>query len=232
MDHSGNEYNFRFDLRDPINRWPQIIRYFLLGLLFTFILSLVLMFFQTYFGKQQTKIAEAFFFDESPDVIIVFTGDRGRIERAMKFAQKYPSAKLLISGVYSKNTVLSLIKNSGIKFNNDIKIDPISQVIELDYQSQNTLDNVLATLNFLKNNKLLKKVLILSSDYHLFRINLILNYFNKHPNLNIIKYYGVNSSLNFFQRLTTNFKELIKIVQTMIVLIFWNEEVQENFQST
>ena len=50
-------------------------------------------------SKKETESAEAYFFNRNPDLIVVFTGDAGRIPFALKKLKKHSGTHLFITGV-------------------------------------------------------------------------------------------------------------------------------------
>ncbi len=149
-----------------------------------------------YYANRLIIQSQEKYFQNPPDLIAVFTGGRGRIERALELSQEHPSSKILISGVYNKNTLEILLNRFLKKSNNpEQSLDYYSRIIELDFKALNTYGNVEETLKFLEQNKTYKKVLFVSSDYHLPRINLLLRFMRK-PKRHKIEYYfdGVSTS--------------------------------------
>src|SRR5688572_8838590 len=106
----NKEFNLKFNLNDEKSRKTIIFKYivyFILVILLYGVISLSAL--STYSSNANTETSH-YFFENSPDLIAVFTGDKGRLEYAFSLLAKYPECKLLISGVYSKNTLLSLIQ--------------------------------------------------------------------------------------------------------------------------
>lgn len=128
------------------------------------------------YAKMQKGRADGAFFQKSPDAIAVFTGDKGRIAYAMDLLKKNPTSKLFISGVYAKNSVQTLLNNQAAPNISEELTTPDTQV-DLDYESKNTFENVRETVEYLKSNPDIKNVLIISSDYHIMRIKLIISHF-------------------------------------------------------
>jgi uncharacterized SAM-binding protein YcdF (DUF218 family) len=141
-----------------------------LALMITFIIYIPI------YAKMQKGRADGAFFQKSPDAIAVFTGDKGRIAYAMELLKKNPTSKLFISGVYAKNSVQTLLNNQSNPNTTEQLSSPDMQV-DLDYESKNTFENVRETVEYLKSNPDHKSVLIISSDYHIMRINLIISHF-------------------------------------------------------
>ena len=173
------------------------------------------------YSQYASQNAETFFYEKSPDIVAVFTGDKGRLEYAFKILEKYPESKLLISGVYNKNTLKSLMQTVPVT----ISEDQAAQIIELDYQAKNTFENVLMTLQFIKKDATTKKVLIISSDYHLLRIKFLFSTLSIDKSDFEIQFFGVNSESNFLQQIFDASIEGLKIMRAAIISLFWfNEE--------
>lgn len=160
--------------------------------------------------------ASGAFFQKSPDAIAVFTGDKGRISYALELLKKNPSSKLFISGVHAANSFETLlIKQATPTIGEAIK--NVGVQVDLDYKSQNTFENVRETVKFLKNNSEFKKVLIISSDYHIMRIKLIMSHYMKsqRPEFYFDSVINSYSSWNDIKKLL---KESLKISRTFILL--------------
>ncbi len=148
-----------------------------------------------YYANRLIVQSQEKYFQNPPDLIAVFTGGAGRIERALQLSREHPSSKILISGVYNKNTLQILLNRFLKEGNTEEGLDYYSRIIELDFNALNTYGNVEETLKFLEENKTYKKVLFVSSDYHLPRINLLIR-FQREPKRHKIEYYfeGVRTS--------------------------------------
>jgi len=157
-------------------------------------------------------------FKKSPDLIVVFTGDTGRIEKTIELSQKYTQKQIFITGVYSKNTVVGLLKH----YQESKQIDP--NFIEIDYTANNTLENVISTLRYLRNNQGMKYVLIVSHDYHIFRIKYLMNSIKSPDDKNQFFYYGIKTDYFNFRNIKLLYKETFKIFRIVFFLMFWTSE--------
>lgn len=221
------EINFKFNLyenKKTIHKALKFIAYFLLFLIFGCVL---ITFILTEYSSRASKEAITFYFEKSPDIIAVFTGDRGRLEYAFEILKLHPESKLLISGVYNKNTIQSLLNSKNIKIPEYINEAKASQVVELDYQAQNTIENVLMTLQYIRKDQSFKNILIISSDYHLLRINLLVNALKINQSTDHIHYFGVRSEHNVLKRIKDASLEAIKIIRSLLVSLFWMSEEAE-----
>ncbi len=127
------------------------------------------------YAKMQKGRAAGAFYQKSPDAIAVFTGDKGRIAYALDLLRKNPSAKLLISGV-GANSYQTIVNNQ-VNPSAAQEVTNVGLQVDLDYESKNTFENVRETVEFLKKNPDANKVLIISSDYHIMRIKLIISHY-------------------------------------------------------
>lgn len=167
-------------------------------------------------ARNATKEAKAIFVVTPPDLIVVFTGGPGRIEFAVKKAQEFKQPNVFITGVHEKNSVKTLIN----------PIDPNEQTdhIELDYTARNTVENVVSTLKYLRNNRGLNKILIISSDYHIMRIKQIINTLAKEDDKFTFYFSAVTSNYLQFRNIKILYTETFKLVRTKIFLMFWDQK--------
>lgn len=178
--------------------------------------------FLPYYAYDQNEVTAKAFFKKTPDVIAVYTGDSGRLAYTFKEANKYPSSKILISGVYAKNSLATLLKQRGLNISVQEYLDQESHRIELDYLSKNTVENVLSTLRYLHKLDTYKSVLIVSSDYHIFRIKRIIDSLKGEDSKYQFYYYGVESNYKSTRNIKLLFKEVYKLIKTSLFLLFWN----------
>ncbi len=153
-----------------------------------------------------------------PDLIAVFTGDAGRIPTALKVARKYKKAGIFITGVDQRNTLTNIIEPLELERNLS------KNKFEIDYQATNTIENVLSTLRFLRKNPDIKNILIISHDYHILRINLIMNKFMKKNDSYNFYYSGIPSKFSEFRNIRILSKEILKWIRTYVVLLIWSPE--------
>lgn len=185
--------------------------------------SLLCMYLPIY-AKEQNEISEQAFFKRSPDLIAVFTGDIGRIDFTLKKAGANPSSKIFITGVYAKNNLEILLKKQGKNISIDDFLEQESHHIELDYLARNTVENGLATLNYIKGLPSAKKILIISSDYHIFRISKIMDAL-KDQNSNVEFYYeSIPMDYTKLKNVQKLAKEVYKFVKASTFLFFWDRE--------
>jgi uncharacterized SAM-binding protein YcdF (DUF218 family) len=175
------------------------------------------------YAKMQKGRAAGAFFQKSPDAIAVFTGDRGRISYAMELLKKNPTSKLFISGVHAANSFQTLLNNQGNPATDQELSSPDLQV-DLDYESKNTFENVRETVQFLRQNPDLKKVLIISSDYHIMRVNLIISHF-LHNSKTEFYFDSVPNAYASWQEMRKLLVEALKIARTFVQLKILREDI-------
>jgi uncharacterized SAM-binding protein YcdF (DUF218 family) len=179
-------------------------------------------------ATNQKELASQKLHQKAPDVIAVFTGDSGRIDYTLKKADKYPSAKIFISGVHARNNLKILLEKQGRNISVEDYLEQESHHIELDYLARNTVENGIATLNYLIQNPEYKNILIISSDYHILRIGLIMKTLvNSEEELQFY-YESIESDYSKWRNLKKLFKEVYKILKTSTFLLFWDREATSN----
>lgn len=187
-----------------------LVIFLALFLTYTFVCSILLL-----DARNETKNAKTSFVSTPPDLIVVFTGGPGRIEYAIKKAQEFKQPNVFITGVHQKNSVKNLINT----------IDPEgTDHVELDYTARNTVENVVNTLKYLRNNRGLNKILIISSDYHIMRIKQIINTLIKDDDKFTFYFSAVTSNYLSFRNLKILYTETFKLIRTKIFLIFWDQK--------
>jgi uncharacterized SAM-binding protein YcdF (DUF218 family) len=177
------------------------------------------------YAKMQKGRAAGAFFQKSPDAIAVFTGDKGRIAYAMELLKKNPSSRLFISGVYATNSFQTLIDKQSDPTTSEELQKPETPV-DLDYKSKNTFENVNETVKFLRLNPNYNKILIISSDYHIMRIKLIISHFMSGKQTEFF-FDSVPNTYNTWDDTRKLLKEAIKIVRTFVMLKILREDVVE-----
>lgn len=193
-----------------------------------FILLLALFFF---FGSSfiLPRYGEKIFLEnpaDEIDLIVVLTGDKGRIEHGFSQYQKYPYSSIFISGVHSGNyteKLLKLFNGSHTKIEKD--------KIKIDRWAKNTFENIAAISIYLKNNPHYNNILVVSSSYHIARVKLLLSLLNKNTKAH---FYFSGPRFNYLNLRNWKIllKENIKLLKTSITALFWNTiEVNEDIMS-
>lgn len=173
------------------------------------------------YARMQKGRSTGAFFQKSPDAIAVFTGDKGRIGYALEVLKRNPSSKLLISGVHAANSFQTLINLQGKEAN---ELEGTDSQVDLDYESKNTFENVLETVNFMRANPQLNNVLIISSDYHIMRVNLIISHLMSNAETTVY-FDSVINRYDNWDGMRKLLKEAVKIARTFFILKVLREDV-------
>lgn len=121
-------------------------------------------------ARTEAKHTTEGLYQKSPDAIVVFTGDKGRIKRALELTSKWPEAKMLISGVHGANNLRTIM--AGHQDAETILASPMQ--VDIDYEAVDTLGNVRETLEHIDNaQEKIARVLVVTSDYHVLRVRMI-----------------------------------------------------------
>lgn len=175
-------------------------------------------------AHNEFQTAQSAFYKRPPDIIVVFTGDVGRIKFALKKAQEYNQSHILISGVGGGNTVTSLVSTDTA--NSDLgKMDNLdTSLLEIDYMARNTMENVVETLRYLKKNQGMKKILVISHDYHIMRIKTLFNAIKSDQDKYSFYYLGPESDYTNIRYLKILYKEVFKMVRNLGMLALWEHD--------
>lgn len=118
------------------------------------------------------------------DDVVVLTGEKNRIPYAIKSININKPKNMFISGVYQKTTLSDILGKE--KNENNV-------LFILGKNAKNTFENAIEINNWLTENGI-KKIILITSDYHMRRSILEIQHANKE--LEIIPY-SSRSSLNF-----------------------------------
>ncbi len=196
----------------------------LLAVLFMALYSVVCATF-VFTAESETQEAAAAYYKRPPDLIVVFTGDVGRIPYALKKAHEYKQSHILISGVGGGNTVTSLVSTDAATAdlmqmeNFDIGL------LEIDYLARNTLENVIETLRYLRKNSGMKNILVISHDYHIVRIMTLFNVIRSDQDPYVVHYAALKSDYSNWRNLKILYKEVFKLARNMVMLALWDDEI-------
>lgn len=166
-------------------------------------------------ARSESKNSKSVFVQTPPDLIVVFTGGPGRIEYAVKKAQEFKQPNVFITGVNEKNSVNSLINPIDKNLNRDH--------YEIDYTARNTVENVVSTLRYVRANRGLNKILIISSDYHIMRIKQIVASLKAEDDKFEFYYSAVFSNYLHFHNIKLLYLETFKLIRTKLYLLIWNQ---------
>lgn len=190
---------------------------FLFFCLFITVLYTVASIFLILLSRNENKLTDQSLFQRPPDLIVVFTGDSGRIPYAVEKAKEFKQSNIFITGVYQKNSVKTLIRPLEM----DGTINP--DQLEIDYLARNTVENVLATLRHLKQHPS-ERVLVISHDYHLLRMKMIFNTLKDENFPSKLYFSGVRSDLSEMRSYKIIYKEVFKIIRTAMFLALWETD--------
>lgn len=187
----------------------------LLGIffVFTFLLS------GYYFinnAKNERERSNQRLFQRLPDVIVIFTGHKGRIPYGLQKGKKYNQTNIFITGVHSKNNVKTLTKDLTLSS----EINP--NQLEIDYMARNTVENVLATIRYIRLNEAIKQVLIISHDYHITRIKAVFDHLRQNNDSYEVFYDGKELDYTKPENLKFLYKEVLKYFRTILFLMLWD----------
>jgi uncharacterized SAM-binding protein YcdF (DUF218 family) len=214
----GKEYTFE----TKSTRFNRLKTNGIILSLFVLFIFTVFCFYLPIHSKGLTLTSSEKFYQLSPDMIAVFTGGKGRIAKGIGFAKKYPDSKFFISGVYTKNSYQNILNAQDLNDKSKQLVQGQSHQLDIDYKSRNTLENVLSTFYYLRKNNMMKNVLIISSDYHLFRIKMMVNAIRKDEDDFKINYYGTETDYSKSRNIKILLKEVVKVFKSFIFLMFWD----------
>ena len=146
--------------------------------------------------------------------IVVLTGGKNRIEKGVDLLSKGYGNKLLISGVFMPSEIeakFSLEKE---------KKELFRCCVFFDKRSRNTLENAQEVDKWLKENKDIKSIILVSSYYHLPRSIMI---FEKEISSKVRIYpkpafQNINFRNQFFFHLRLIISEYLKVLYTIIFI--------------
>ena len=145
----------------------------------------------------------------SEEAIVVLTGDRNRIPKALTLLKSRPKDILIISGT-PKGISLTDIVNQQYAAEN---VQQVWQKIVLESESNSTLENIKFLLPILSDKKV-SNIILVTSDYHLYRAQIILK--KLAPTLNV-EYYAVSSDSG----LSVYFNEFLKYLSYKFYFSWW-----------
>ena len=95
----------------PIEKPPSRLDYksIILALIASYVLAVIFMFYIVKSSNEISQKTTDFFFNQSPDLIVVPTGDKGRISLAIEMAKQHNLSNIFITGVYKKNSLENII---------------------------------------------------------------------------------------------------------------------------
>jgi uncharacterized SAM-binding protein YcdF (DUF218 family) len=175
-------------------------------------------------ARNENQGTKDFYFKKSPDLLVIYTGDVGRIPYGIEKALEFKSRKVFISGVYNSNTIKDVME---FQFPNYLKKNSLDHnAIEIDYLAQNTIENVFSTIRLLRHDPTLKKVIIISSDYHILRIKILMYMMWPKEGEKIdIHYLGLESDYSQWRNIKILMKEILKTIKGLCLILFWENDI-------
>jgi len=170
-------------------------------------------------SKNESTMADANFYKRPPDLIVVFTGHVGRIPYALKIANDFRQSNIFITGVYSRNTVKTFLTEK--EFSKQID----TNLLEIDYLARNTVENVISTLRYLRKNNGMKRILVISHDYHIARIRLIINRLVLPTDNYKFFFIGITTDYSTVRNIKILYTEVFKLFRAFAFLLFWDDEI-------
>lgn len=122
-----------------------------------------------------------------PEALVVITGDKNRISKALELLSQTPESWLLISGVSKKTNLNALVALHG---GSEKSLSAIEGRIIIDSQATSTMENAEETEKVLQE-KSIQEMILITSDYHMVRA---LGIFKRKVTATVIPY-AVSSDL-------------------------------------
>jgi len=164
---------------------------------------------------ESNRLAEGLY-QKSPDAIVIFTGDKGRVKRGLELTRRWPEAKLLISGVHGANTLQTIV--AGHADAQALLNSP--QQVDLDYEALDTLGNVRETLKHIDGlQEPVKSLLVVTSDYHVLRVRMIFRDQLAARPLTVF-YDGITSDWASWKSIKKLLIESLKTLRAWFILVF------------
>tara|TARA_R110002072_G_scaffold534_4_gene3737 strand:- start:20607 stop:21227 length:621 start_codon:yes stop_codon:yes gene_type:complete len=170
-------------------------------------------------SDMESQKAKEAFYKKVPDLIVVFTGDKGRIPFALELANEYKHSQVFITGVHNKNNLETLINPLPIK-------DEVnSNAVEIDYLARNTIENAVATLRYLREKRGFKNILVISHDYHILRIKTILGSIRSSDDDYNFYFRGLTTDYSKGNNFKKLYKEVYKFLRSFLFLMVWDSDL-------
>ena len=82
-------------------------------------------------------------------------------------------------------------------------------------------ENVFYTLEYIRNNQGINKVLIITNDYHVSRVKIISNSLKGENEPYQFYFVGMESNYSKMRNIRILFKEVYKVIRTFFFLLLW-----------
>ncbi|MBQ8481321.1 MAG: YdcF family protein [Alphaproteobacteria bacterium] len=147
------------------------------------------------------------------DAIVVLTGGRNRISRAVELVNNNMAEHLFISGVEKNTSLKDILKGLKISVDNPEKV-------ELGYKATNTIENAREIKEWIENNDI-KSVRLITSNYHIPRSLAELKAYNLPLDIEVTPVYSENVA-NYWWQSWGTFKLIFGEYNKYLVVIFRN----------
>lgn len=165
----------------------------------------------TFINKQPNKINSY----RNIDAIIVFTGGENRVQSGIDLLSNNIGKKLFISGVNPDTNIFDISEQTLSD------MDLLNCCIDLGKKADNTMENALESIDWIKNNKY-KNIVIVTSNYHMKRSLFILRNFDRTINFiphNVQSKFLQNKNITVYRKLKTIISEYVKLTYTRIYFL-------------
>ncbi len=169
------------------------------------------------YAHRQKEKTDITFYQKSPHLVVVFTGDKDRIAQAIKKAQELNCPSIFISGVYRTSSLHAILSPQDWA-----ALGP--EISGIDSLAQNTVENAIYTFNYLRQIPSIETVLIISHDYHLLRISRIMAALAKKERPLHFYYWGIQSDYTKWRTWRLLLTEVWKLIRSMGFLWLWVEK--------
>lgn len=165
----------------------------------------------TFINKQPNKI-NAY---RNIDAIIVFTGGENRVQSGIDLISNNIGKKLFISGVNPDTNIFDISEQTLSDK------DLLNCCIDLGKKANNTIENALESIDWIKNNNY-KNIVIVTSNYHMKRSLFILRNFDRSINFiphNVQSKFLQNKNITIYGKMKTIISEYVKLTYTRIYFL-------------
>ena len=147
------------------------------------------------------------------DAIVVLTGGRNRIARAVELVNDNMAEHLFISGVKKNTSLNTIVKELKLSINNPEKV-------ELGYNATNTIGNAREIKEWIENNNI-KSVRLITSNYHIPRSLAELKAYKLPLDIEVTPVYSENVASYWWQSWGT-FKFIFQEYNKYLVVVLRN----------
>ncbi len=147
------------------------------------------------------------------DAIVVLTGGRNRIAKAVKLMNNNMAEHLFISGVEKHTSLEAIIKSLKISINNPDKV-------ELGYDATDTIGNAREIKDWVEKNNI-KSVRLITSNYHIPRSLAEIKAYNLPLEIELTPVYSENVA-NYWWQSWGTFKLIVSEYNKYLVVVLRN----------